>query len=65
MAICVECYEEYSDKRKALGYNTCLNCGDVAAAKQALHKAKCIAPAYNKGAYMYISSNTMAKDLGR
>ena len=65
MAICVECYEEYSDKRKALGYNTCLDCGDVAAAKQALHKAKCIAPAYNKGAYMYISSNTMAKDLGR
>ena len=65
MAICVECYEEYSDKRKALGYNTCLDCGDVAAAKQALHKAKCIAPAYNKGAYMYISSNTMAKDWGR
>ena len=65
MAICVECYEEYSDKRKALGYNTCLDCGDVAAAKQALHKAKCIAPAYNKGAYMYVSSNTMARDLGR
>lgn len=65
MAVCVECYEEYSDKRKALGYNICLECGDIAASKQALHKAKCIAPAYNKGAYMYVSSSTMAKDLGR
>ena len=51
MAICKECYEEYSDRRKALGYDTCLNCGDIAAAKQALHKAKCVAPAFNKGAY--------------
>jgi len=65
VAVCTECYEEYSDKRKALGYNTCLECGDIAASKQALHKAKCIAPAYNKGAYMYVSSSTMAKDLGR
>jgi predicted nucleic acid-binding Zn-ribbon protein len=28
MSICITCEEEYSDKRKALGYSTCLNCGE-------------------------------------
>ena len=28
MAECTECGEEYSDKRLALGYRTCLDCGD-------------------------------------
>ena len=65
MAICKECYEDYSDKRKALGYDTCLECGDIAASKQALHKARCVAPAFNKGAYMYVSSKAMAKEVGR
>ena len=27
MAICVECKEEYSNRRKALGYRTCMDCG--------------------------------------
>lgn len=27
MAFCVNCEESYSDKRKALGYLTCLDCG--------------------------------------
>ena len=31
MAICIECEEEYNDKRKALGYRTCLDCGGRAA----------------------------------
>ena len=31
MAECVECGAEYSDKRRALGYLTCLDCGDNAA----------------------------------
>ena len=65
MAICKECYEDYSDKRKALGYDTCLECGDIAASKQALRKAMCVAPAFNKGAYMYVSSKAMAKEVGR
>ena len=65
MAICKECYEDYSDKRKALGYDTCLECGDIAASKQALRKARCVAPAFNKGAYMYVSSKAMAKEVGR
>ncbi len=28
MATCIECEEEYNDKRRALGYRTCLDCGD-------------------------------------
>lgn len=32
MADCITCEEEYSDKRLELGYNTCLNCGQEAAA---------------------------------
>jgi hypothetical protein len=27
MAECITCEEEYSDKRLALGYGTCLDCG--------------------------------------
>ena len=65
MAICIECDDEYSDRRKALGYDTCLDCGDAIATQQILHKAKCTAPAYNKGGYMYISSASTAKDVGR
>tara|TARA_Y100001938_G_scaffold83206_1_gene114430 strand:- start:342 stop:551 length:210 start_codon:yes stop_codon:yes gene_type:complete len=65
MAICIECDEEYSDRRKALGYSTCLDCGQEAAEKEILRKARCTAPAYNKGGYMYISSFNMAKDVGR
>ena len=31
MSICITCEEEYSDKRKALGYNTCMECGETEA----------------------------------
>jgi len=31
MATCIECEEEYNDKRLALGYRTCLDCGDRSA----------------------------------
>ena len=31
MSICITCEEEYSDKRKALGYSTCLDCGEAEA----------------------------------
>ena len=34
MAICIECEEEYNDKRLALGYRTCLECGDRAATQR-------------------------------
>tara|TARA_R100000152_G_C6726475_1_gene151671 strand:- start:46 stop:303 length:258 start_codon:yes stop_codon:yes gene_type:complete len=28
MAVCIKCEETYSDKRLALGYATCLECGE-------------------------------------
>jgi|15BtaG_2_1085339.scaffolds.fasta_scaffold05143_3 hypothetical protein len=31
MADCILCEEEYSDKRLALGYSTCLECGQAEA----------------------------------
>jgi ribosomal protein L37AE/L43A len=31
MAECIECGAEYSDKRLALGYRTCLDCGESGA----------------------------------
>ena len=65
MAICVECDDEYSDRRKTLGYNICLECGHQTAEREILFKASCTAPAYNKGGYMYVTSAKMAKDLGR
>ena len=62
---CIDCGEEYSRKRKELGYDTCLDCGRKVAVKEILRKAKCIAPAFNKGAYMYIASKEAAKDAGK
>lgn len=31
MAICINCEENYSDKRLALGYKICLDCGQASA----------------------------------
>ena len=31
MSICITCEEDYSDKREALGYTTCLSCGETEA----------------------------------
>jgi hypothetical protein len=64
-AECVICGDDYPIKRKHLGYNTCLECGDIEATKEILRKSKCIAPAYNKGAYMYVTSKSMAHDAGK
>jgi len=49
IAICVECWDEYSARRKELGYKTCLDCGEANARTEVARKAKCMAPAYNKG----------------
>lgn len=65
IAVCVECWEEYNPKRKALGYRTCLECGDVNAKIEIARKAKCTAPAYNKGAYQYVGTVQAAKGIGR
>jgi hypothetical protein len=65
MAICIECQEEYSDKRYKLGYRTCLECGGKEARKEINRRKKCLAPAFNKGAYQYITSKECVKDLYR
>ena len=65
VAVCVDCWDEYSYKRKILGYNTCLECGAANAKRESEYKAKCTAPAYNKGAYQYIGSLSSAKSIGR
>ena len=62
---CLECGEQYNYKRFALGYETCLACGEEAAKKESHRKSKCVAPAFNKGAYQYIGSFEEAKWIGR
>lgn len=64
-AICVNCDSDYNPKRLALGYKTCLECGESEAVEEKVRKSKCTAPAYNKGAYMYVSSSSEALDIGR
>jgi hypothetical protein len=39
MAICITCEETYSDKRLALGYQTCLDCGESEARDIAQRRA--------------------------
>ena len=65
MAICIECYSEYPEKRKNIGYETCIVCGDKKASKEAIRKSKCIAPLFNKGAYQYIGNIKEEKYIGR
>ncbi len=65
MPECIECGEEYADKRKELGYDTCLKCGAKEAKKQAIAKSKRIAPIFNKGSYQYITDGEDIKDLGK
>jgi hypothetical protein len=62
---CSECGDSFNPRRRDLGYQVCLECGDKEAARQTLRKSKCTAPAYNKGAYMYVTSSHMAKELGK
>ena len=65
MAICIECYSEYPERRKDIGYKTCIICGDKEAKKESIRKSKCIAPLFNKGAYQYIGNIKEAKYIGR
>ena len=62
---CFDCGEEFHPKRKELGYQHCLACGDNYAQKAIDKKKKRTAPLYNKGAYQYIGSIEDAKWLGR
>lgn len=65
MAKCIGCFEEYSEKRKEIGYLTCLSCGAKDAKHDTMMKSKRIAPAFNKGAYQYINGISELKSIGR
>jgi ribosomal protein L37AE/L43A len=62
---CVICEEDVDPRRVALGYKVCLECGEELAEFERARKAECSAPAFNKGAYQYVTSLDMARDLGR
>ncbi len=62
---CFDCGEQFHPKRLRLGYQYCLKCGDGYAKKETARKSKCVAPAYNKGAYQYVSSLEQAKLVGK
>ena len=63
--LCVKCGDIFNPKRLSLGYLTCLECGSKDAQKEKARKAKCTAPAYNKGAYQYVGSRDTARFIGR
>jgi len=65
MAICERCDGEFSDGREKLGYKTCLVCGEEDAQIEIEKKKLRVATPYNKGPYMFITSRSMVKDLGR
>ena len=65
IALCIECEEEFALALKRLGYNTCLECGEVKADKERQRRSKCVAPAYNKGAYQYVGDLRDALHAGK
>ena len=62
--LCSMCRCKIPTQRSRLGYSTCFECGELAAQKLANQRKKQVAPAYNKGAYQYITLND-TKTIGR
>ena len=60
-----KCGNSVPGVRRLLNYDTCLECGEKEALRIKAYRAKCVAPAYNKGAYQYIHSKELAKDVGK
>ena len=50
------CGEIIEPKRLAIGKFVCLDCGERTAQVEKKRKSKSIVPAYNKGAYTYVTS---------
>ena len=55
MAECIECGEEYNPRRLALGYHTCLECGD--------RTARSVIHARNSEALRAMTPNHYAGDV--
>jgi hypothetical protein len=67
MNICSYCRDpecRVPEARARLGYTTCIDCGEQVASKLTEQRKKQTAPAYNKGAYQYITIND-TKSIGR
>jgi ribosomal protein L37AE/L43A len=60
MPQCIECHAEYDARRKALGYKTCLDCGEATARAVKF----CIAPV-TKSNYVVISDKRDLKGLNK
>jgi hypothetical protein len=56
MATCLKCESDYSDRRKALGYELCLTCGEQHAAILTKEKSTRIMPGH-KSNYMLLSGD--------
>lgn len=65
MAMCIKCGEEFSEKRKELGYNICLYCGEVEAKESKFKKSEKVVVAYNKGPLIYVPTVEEFKNLGK
>ena len=63
MAICIECGENYNQKRADLGYTICLECGQQQATQQTNARNKQVTIAYNKGPYMLITNKEQVKGI--
>ena len=63
MAVCSVCDEEYADAREALGYSTCLECGEKQAKVVTDHLKRCSAPLFSKGAYQPVMSKEDARSI--
>lgn len=57
--------EEISPKRLALGYETCLACGDKVATRRIAEREKSVMPTHNKGGFAPISSTADANEVRR
>lgn len=64
MEECNICGDFVSPARAKLVGKLCLSCGEEQAQQLARARKKQIAPAYNKGAYQYITENDLL-DIGR
>ena len=62
---CRECDSTYPKARADLGFDTCLDCGEIAASKEIDRRKKCVAPAFNKGGYQYVASREQALMVGK
>ena len=62
MAECIECGETYPQRRKELGYPTCLDCGEQAAREQRM--GWCIVPT-PKGHYTRVTNKEELKHLNQ